>query len=250
MVHTDASGYAIGYVLGQMNEGKENVIAYGGRSLSPAEKNYSVGHLEALAAVSGVKYFALYLTGRKFTLYTDNTSVAQLLALKNPTGRLARWLVYLQSFEFELVYKPGRLNGSADAISRIQNLNPGVATAETDQTFAERQIRDKILGPLIKFLKEGTEGNIPKRGMFSLENAKNFLLEENGTLMKITNHKISNYKKLDKRVVLPQEMTQEIIQELHDGLTGGHFGVNKTFTKASIKYFWPSMYKDVKKWIV
>ena len=56
-LYTDASGEAVGMVLGQIQNGQERVIAYGGRSLTQAERNYTVTELEALAVITGVKHF-------------------------------------------------------------------------------------------------------------------------------------------------------------------------------------------------
>ena len=44
-LYTDASGFAVGFVLGQVQEGGDHVISFGGRSLSKCERNYSVGEL-------------------------------------------------------------------------------------------------------------------------------------------------------------------------------------------------------------
>lgn len=51
VLHTDASEKVLGTVFYQMQEGKLQVIAYGSRTLSPAEKNYRLhsGKLEFLA---------------------------------------------------------------------------------------------------------------------------------------------------------------------------------------------------------
>ena len=54
---TDASGQAIGYILGQVQNGKEVVIAYGGRALRKAEKCYTISELECLAVIEGVKTY-------------------------------------------------------------------------------------------------------------------------------------------------------------------------------------------------
>ena len=55
-------------VLGQKQNGREVVIAYAGRNLNPAERNYSVTEREALAVVEGVKQFQHYVYGRQFTV--------------------------------------------------------------------------------------------------------------------------------------------------------------------------------------
>ena len=46
LLSTDASDDALGMVLGQKQNGREVVIAYGGRKLNPAERNYSVTERE------------------------------------------------------------------------------------------------------------------------------------------------------------------------------------------------------------
>ena len=74
----DACATSIGYVLCQNQEGNERIIAYGGRSLNKHERNYSVNELESLAVLSGVTYFHVYLYGRKFTIYTDNSAITWL----------------------------------------------------------------------------------------------------------------------------------------------------------------------------
>ena len=74
-LYVDASGFALRYVLGQDQKGTERVIAYGGRVLKPAEKNYSATEKEALAVVEAVKFFYSYLYGNKFVIYTDHHSL-------------------------------------------------------------------------------------------------------------------------------------------------------------------------------
>lgn len=55
---TDASGSAIGYILGQTDStGIERVIAYGGRSLNQHERKYPVSEKEGLAIVEGIKTY-------------------------------------------------------------------------------------------------------------------------------------------------------------------------------------------------
>ena len=115
---TDASQSAIGYVLGQVVDGKECVIAYGGRELSSAETRYSTTEREALAVVDGIKRYEPYLSGKKFYAHTDHSSLTWLMRVKDPTGRLARWALRLQQYDFEIIHCPGTANGNADALSR------------------------------------------------------------------------------------------------------------------------------------
>ena len=72
---TDASAYAIGAVLSQVQDGKARVIDYGSRCLDNPERNYCVTRREMLAVVYFTKYFKQFLLGRVFKLRTDHGSL-------------------------------------------------------------------------------------------------------------------------------------------------------------------------------
>ena len=75
ILYTDASNQAIGYILGQKDEqGKETVIAYGGRALPGAELRYLITEKETLALVDGIRHFKVYLAHAKFLVYTDHSA--------------------------------------------------------------------------------------------------------------------------------------------------------------------------------
>ena len=71
LLYVDASSTGIGFALAQIQSGKEVVIAYNGRGLNQAERNYTTTEREALALVEGIKKFQPYLHDRKFVVYTD-----------------------------------------------------------------------------------------------------------------------------------------------------------------------------------
>ena len=61
----------------------------------------------------------VYLFGQKFEPITDHRPSVWLRTMKNPNSKLVRWIIKLDEFDFEVIYKQGRLNNNADALSRI-----------------------------------------------------------------------------------------------------------------------------------
>ena len=122
-LYTDASQEGLGAVLYQEQNGQQRVIAFASRTLSPAEQNYHLhaGKLEFLALKWAVTdYFRDYLYyAPNFVVYTDNNPLTYVLssARLNATGM--RWVGELADFNFEIRYRPGRLNTEADSLSRL-----------------------------------------------------------------------------------------------------------------------------------
>jgi hypothetical protein len=118
ILDTDASEYGIGAVLSQIQGGVERVISYGSRSLSKQERRYCVTRKEMLACVFFVKHFHHYLAGRHFTLRTDHSALKWLKSFHSPEEQVARWIQVIDSYDFTIEHRPGRLHGNADALSR------------------------------------------------------------------------------------------------------------------------------------
>lgn len=119
---TDASTKALGAILSQEQDGKDLPVAYTSRTLNKSESNYSATELECLAIVFGVKQFRPYLYGNKFIILSDHRPLTWLFNLKDPLSKLARWRIQLESYEYEIKYKPGVQNGNVDALTRMYNI--------------------------------------------------------------------------------------------------------------------------------
>ena len=98
VLDTDASLFAIGGVLSQIQNEEEVVIAYASRSLRISQRRYCTTRREMLAAVVISVHFRSYLRGSQFTLRTDHSSLRWLQKFKNEDGMLARWYLLLGQF--------------------------------------------------------------------------------------------------------------------------------------------------------
>ena len=117
-VHVDASNFAIGSVLSQKNdEGHDRPIYFFSRQLSGAEKNYSVTEREGLGIVYSVQKYRHYLLGYKFTFHIDHDALKYMVNKPQLSGRIARWVLLLQEFDFDVDVRPGKKHANADFLS-------------------------------------------------------------------------------------------------------------------------------------
>lgn len=233
-VHTDASNYGVGAMLTQTIAGKEHPIAYMSKSLSAAERNYSITERETLAVVIALEHWRCYLeNGKPFTVYTDHSALKWFLSLSNPTGRLARWGVRLSSFNFELKHRRGVDNVIPDALSRAVPVN----------AISTSGYVSKTTDPWYK--------NIYNSCQTKPQNFPNFLIK-NASLYRLTKNKrdMTNLtSEFSWKEVVPSELREQFISENHAEPTAGHLGVFKTYHRLALRYFWPGMHQDVVKFV-
>ena len=89
--------------------------------MTQAERNYTVTEREALGMVYSVRKFRHYLLSNKVVFHVDHQALLYLVSKPQLVGRLARWMLLLQEFNFEIVHTPGRLHAVADFLSRLES---------------------------------------------------------------------------------------------------------------------------------
>ena len=136
----DASLKGLGTVLSQKGDDNEVcVIAYASRSLHPLEKSirdYSSAKIELMALKwSMCDKFKDYLLGSKFTVFTDNNLLCYIKSSKLGAVQIC-WLSKLTLYNFNIIYRTGKSNLIADALSCHLEVNKEVekeATPESDE---------------------------------------------------------------------------------------------------------------------
>ena len=56
--------------------------------------------------------------GKKFTLLTDHKPLVWFQNSKDPCSRVSRWRLKLAEYDFDVIYKAGKMNVNADVLSR------------------------------------------------------------------------------------------------------------------------------------
>ena len=108
ILYTDASDVGVGAVLVQEDgEGEERVISYASKAFSGSEKNWTTTKKEAYAVVWALQYFHPYVYGRKVVIYTtDHKALKWLKNVNHPNGKLARWILKLEEYDYTIEQSP------------------------------------------------------------------------------------------------------------------------------------------------
>jgi hypothetical protein len=137
-VFVDASDIAISNVLMQKYEKNWfRPVYYASRRLLKAERNYSTTEREALRMIYSVTKFRHYLLGKRFTFHVDHSTLVYLVSKASLTGKLARWTLLLQEYEFDIVHRPGAQHVVADYLSRLES---GEAPAGVADDFPDTEV--------------------------------------------------------------------------------------------------------------
>ena len=148
LLTTDASAAGLGAVLSQISNGVERPIAYASRTLTSAERNYSTTERECLAIVWATEHFDYFLSGANFTVITDHDPLTYLRSIDQPQGRLARWVLKLEQYNFKVKHLPGKAIPHADALSR-QTPTMAAVNLPHDMTLKDL-VREQKKDPIVQ----------------------------------------------------------------------------------------------------
>ncbi|KAM2957607.1 hypothetical protein FF2_024562 [Malus domestica] len=243
----DASGYALGAVLGQRKDKQPHVIYYASRTLNDAQLNYSTTEKELLAVVFALDKFRSYLLGTKVIIYTDHAALKYLLTKKEAKPRLIRWMLLLQEFDIEIRDKKGSENVVADHLSRLVHEEEVVPIPETfpDEQLMSIEVSMPWYADLVNYLASKvipSEFNKNQRDKLKYD-ARNYVWDD-PYLWKYCSDQII------RRCVHDSEI-QSILNFCHTYACGGHFGTQRTARKVlECGFYWPTIFKDARTFCI
>ncbi|MBW0590954.1 hypothetical protein O181_130669 [Austropuccinia psidii MF-1] len=126
IVETDASNYAFGSVLSQVNDSGKHPIAFDSRKLLQAELNYETHEEELLGILWSLKRWRAFLLSLSdsFEVLTDHSSLKYFMSSKVLTCHQASWEEFLSEFHCSITYHQGRLATLPDALSHPDDMYP------------------------------------------------------------------------------------------------------------------------------
>ena len=123
-------------------------VAFLSRTLSQSEVGHSSVEKEAMACIEAVRKWNCFLSGRRFSLITDQKAVSFIFEPKNhgktKNAKIGRWRLELMGLEFDVKYRPGSENVPADVLSRdcLNFLRNASVLSMLTPLFVIRESRD------------------------------------------------------------------------------------------------------------
>ena len=271
-VETDASDYATAAILSITgDDGDLHPVAFRSRTLGPSELNYDTHDKECLAIFDAFTVWRHYLEGAVLPIdvVTDHKNLEYFATTKVLTRRQVRWSEYLCRFNMVIRFRPGRLGGKPDALTRRWDVYP----KEGDKRYGNlnpHNFRPIFGSEQLSASLRATFMEAPVlRASVILDTAKlhndirTHLADDPASVAGIsaaTSGKPSRWTidttgllRYDGRIWVPlvsgtsTELRTRVLQFKHDHVLAGHFGQNRTLALVRREYTWPECRTFVKQ---
>eukprot|EP00253_Pinus_taeda_P010515 PITA_10515 len=178
-------------------------------------------------ALGTVATWRPYLLGQRFQIRTDHQSLKYFLEQRLSSPQQNKWLAKMLGYDYEIIYKKGKENSVANALSR---------------QFEEESTLLTISLPIPDWVEEARREWFSHPGLSQL--ISQLQVDPNSTKGYSCQNDILRYK--DRVVISPTStLKSHILAELHSSPIAGHSGFQKTYARTRRSFFWTSMKQDI-----
>ena len=243
IVDVDASGFATGAVLSQVQDGKNVLIDMDSAQMNSAERNYPIYDREMLGIIRALTKWRHHLLGAKepFEIRCDHSNLAYYRSPQKLTRRQARWTAEIQPYQFIFTFVPGKQNSRADALSRRPDYEKGEHDNEDITVFPDTKFRalrtKKSKKPKLKEQILRYSNLIEKEVEEERLNPSSYWFQ--------TDDGIWYFK---HQIYIPNHspLRDHILSLHHNTPSAGHPGPEPMTNLIARRYYWPSLKDDVK----
>ncbi len=283
---TDASDYACGAVLKQPdteNPALLHPVAFFSSKHSPAEINYDVYDKELLGIISAFEEWRAELeaSNHPVLVHCDHKNLEYFRSSKVLSRRQARWSEFLARFNFKIQYLKGERN-EADALSRRaqDRITPEEKSAQMTQVVlpptcfepdTDPNHRSPPFNPALDCMPASNTGYNQDPRLSDLEKAIESAYisapesDDTSTLLRLIRSETRHHPSLPladcseqngklfyyEKLWIPdcENTRRQVIEACHSTPLAGHPGINRSFDLAARTYYWPSMLKDIRRFV-
>ena len=145
-----------------------------------------------------------------------------------------------------------RSSTSENLIARVVQTENGLIKEITKEELRNRQVQDPCIGPIMRWLARSSHR--PEWGDLSTESEETKVLWaqwdsltlREGILYRLWEE--INGNDVTLQLIIPKSLRDTVLQQSHDNVTSGHFGISKTLAKVKQRFYWIGYRNDVKTW--
>lgn len=250
-VECDASEFALGAVLSQLQEGKWHPLAYYSKALNETERNYEIYDKELMAIVASLEEWRQYLLDVDIPveIFSDHQNLGYFREPQKLNRRQARWFQELQDYNYTLHHKPGSMMGKPDAITRRPDLNRG----ESDNKNVTLLKAEHFRALALRASQAESQSFV-----HIYDRIKKASSQKDDVVIKALASKDKNWEERSDgvvewrgRIYVPKHsvLRQDLLMMYHDAPMSGHPGQYKMHELITRDYWWPGISRDVKKYV-
>ena len=248
----DVSAHGIGAVISHVfPDDTERPVAFGSRTLTATEHNYTQIQKEALSLIYAVQKFHQYLCGQSFVLVTDHKPLTTILGHKAgmpslAASQLQRWALILSAYSYTIEFRSTKQHANADGLSRLPLGTCKEAALDCIETFMIGQIQAMSI----------TAEQVQTATHCDLVLSQVFCYVQNGWPTTVNDKYKPFYKRKDKltiklfacygwgnRVIVPEKFRPTLIEELHQD----HPGASRMKSVARSYLWYPGLETKILK---
>ena len=231
---TDASGTAVACVLQQVKNGVSRPLLFWSKSLNPAQRLWSAFDRELLAIYASLRHVRYLVAASEITIKTDHKPLIQKFYsnIRFLTPRQERQFNFISQFTNKLEHISGKLNFVADALSRPATLAQVHALVPPSSGI---NYKDLVM----------VQSRDPDISQLRRDNTTSLILDE-VLLDETADPLVCDISTSRRRPIVPDILRYHIFSHYH-GLA--HPGVRISIKLVSRVFVWPSMRRDITRWV-
>lgn len=206
VVETDASDVGVGAVLMQ----KGQPVAFLSKALGPVHRKLSIYKKEFLALIMAVERWHQYFQRQEFVIKTDHKSLFYLNEQNLHSKLQRKAMTRLMGLQFKVIYRKGKENVAADALSRVGHLFSIQAVSEAQPVWIQEVVYSYITDSKAQALLTRLAIHSPDSEGFLLDNG---IIKYKGKVWIADNSALGT----------------KLIAVLHSSAIGGHSGIKPTY---------------------